>query len=337
MPDFLKTDLFHQTLLKPYEDGRANRLLIVSGYATPSMASYHLEKLVNLAGAPFSVDILVGMGKRDGILRTQKEGFENISQEYANLNCKYIISGMPVHSKVYSWCMDNDPICGFIGSANYTQTAFLGKNQREILGEYDAQACKMYFETLQPDAAEINDFRVEELLNEHSEMRRVQRPSEVPLEATTHSAVDVPPPTLEGSTVKLGFLKKDGSLPDGASGLNWGQRKGRNPNQAYIPIKAEVARKRFFPPKGQHFTVITDDNRVLICTTAQDSGVEGQGKAIETPRNNSLLGEYFRYRLGLSNGEKILLEHLQRYGRTDVSFSKIDDETYFMDFSPPVA
>ena len=56
-------------------------------------------------------------------------------------------------------------------------------------------------------------------------------------------------------------------------------------------------------------------------------------KAITTPASNALLGEYFRNRLGLGNGAYIEKRHLQAYGRMDVTFYKIDDEQYYMDFS----
>ena len=83
----------------------------------------------------------------------------------------------------------------------------------------------------------------------------------------------------------------------------------------------------FFPPIGQHFTVYTDDGKILICSRAQE-----RGKAIHTPHNNSLIGEYFRMRLGVPNGYPITIKHLQAYGRSDVDFYKIDEETYYMDF-----
>jgi hypothetical protein len=44
------------------------------------------------------------------------------------------------------------------------------------------------------------------------------------------------------------------------------------------------------------------------------------------------LGEYFRHRLGLPSGALVTKEDLIRYGRTDVEFYKIDDETYYMNF-----
>ena len=54
---------------------------------------------------------------------------------------------------------------------------------------------------------------------------------------------------------------------------------------------------------------------------------------MDTPHNNSLLGEYFRNRLGLPNGAFVTRQHLEDYGRIDVAFYKIDDENYLMDFS----
>lgn len=56
-------------------------------------------------------------------------------------------------------------------------------------------------------------------------------------------------------------------------------------------------------------------------------------KAITTPASNALLGEYFRNRLGLANGAYVTAADLRSYGRTDVTFIKIDEEHYYMDFS----
>ncbi|MDA3955804.1 MAG: NgoFVII family restriction endonuclease, partial [Oceanispirochaeta sp.] len=115
--------------------------------------------------------------------------------------------------------------------------------------------------------------------------------------------------------------------------LNWGhgeKRTRRNKNEAYIQLSPEVYKSDFFPKKGQHFTVVTDDSKLFICTRAQKKDTDGT--AIETPHNNSLLGEYFRNRLGLVNGAFITKNELQQYGRTDVTFYKFDDENYYMDF-----
>ena len=89
-----------------------------------------------------------------------------------------------------------------------------------------------------------------------------------------------------------------------------------------------VARTDHFPPRGEVFTIITDDDKSLICVRAQDGG-----KAIHTTQNNSILGMYFRYRLGVPGGSLLSRSHLDSYGRTDIDFYKIDEETYYMDFS----
>ena len=128
-------------------------------------------------------------------------------------------------------------------------------------------------------------------------------------------------------SVKLSLLARNGE-PGRRSGLNWGQRPNRNPNEAYIHLPRRIAKSGFFPLEERHFTAITDDRHQLILRIEQQND-----KAITTPARNSDLGEYFRNRLGLANGEYVSRDALDRYGRTDVAFIKLDEETYYMDFS----
>ena len=114
------------------------------------------------------------------------------------------------------------------------------------------------------------------------------------------------------------------------SGLNWGQRPGRNPNQAYLPITAEVHRSGFFPTPGTSFSLESDDGVIFECVRAQQDG-----KAIETPANNALIGKYFRERLGVESGESVAIWHLTDYGRTSIEIFKIAENRYFLDFSRP--
>jgi len=129
--------------------------------------------------------------------------------------------------------------------------------------------------------------------------------------------------------VTVSLLARNGNLPQ-RSGLNWGQRpeQNREPNQAYIKLPSTIYHTDFFPENTIQFTVLTDDGKTIICTRAQQNG-----KAIHTPHNNSLIGEYFRNRLGLASGDLVKESDLATYGRSDITFYKIDDETYYMDFS----
>ena len=112
------------------------------------------------------------------------------------------------------------------------------------------------------------------------------------------------------------------------SGLNWGQRDGREPNQAYLSIKVPITKKGFLPEKGSRFSLITDDNKSFDCVVAQDDR-----KAIETTDDNSLLGKYIRKRIGVQLGNFVTKQDLENYGRTDFSIMKLDDETFLFDFS----
>ena len=112
------------------------------------------------------------------------------------------------------------------------------------------------------------------------------------------------------------------------SGLNWGQRPGRNQNQAYLSVPAEVQRSRFFPEKGVEFKAIADDGTEFRFIRAQ-----ANGKGIHSLPANDLIGTYFRSRLKADSGELIVLTHLLIYGRTTVDFYKIDVDLFFMDFS----
>lgn len=125
----------------------------------------------------------------------------------------------------------------------------------------------------------------------------------------------------------ISLLSRSGDVGK-KSGLNWGQRGKRNKNEAYIPLPTKIARTGFFPLDEQHFTVLTDDRHQLILRVQQQGD-----KAITTPLSNAQLGEYFRNRLGLSNGAFVTKADLEAYGRTDVTFYKLDEEQYYMDFA----
>lgn len=113
-----------------------------------------------------------------------------------------------------------------------------------------------------------------------------------------------------------------------SSGLNWGQRPGRDKNQAYIAIPTNLQRSGFFPDTGIEFLMETDDGESWVCARRQ-----ANGKAIHTVLSNSIIGSYFRRRLGLEQEEFIVVEHLLSYGRTTVDIYKENDKKYILDFN----
>lgn len=129
--------------------------------------------------------------------------------------------------------------------------------------------------------------------------------------------------TLPLTTKRGGLI----SVPN-RSGLNWGQRPGRNEDQAYIPVPAYIQKLEFFPENGKQFFVEWDDGAQFEFVRAQFNG-----KAIQTPKDNAILGRYFRKRLGVDFGDPILLSHLLNYGRLDVDFYKENEKKFLADFS----
>ncbi len=319
-------NFYDDVLINPVREG-ADCLKIISGYATSAMAFHHLEDL-SKKDLSLKIILLVGMCSVDGISVSNHKGFQNIvSSKYSeNFSCSYLFKNPPVHSKLYIWTKKGSIYKTFIGSANYTQNAFSNK-QREVVAElYDSNVLD-YYNSLEADSIYCNHQDTEGMINIYNDRNYFRRAWIE--ESSQYSKVKLSNPVgVEKVTISL-LSNRTGDIQN-VGGLNWGQRAGRDPNQAYIQLPPEVYRSDFFPVRGTHFTVVTDDSKTFICTRAQKSE---EGHAIETPHNNALLGEYFRNRMGLSNGEFISRQLMERYGRTDVTFYKFDDENYYMDFS----
>jgi hypothetical protein len=321
----LKDNLFDRALIEPIRAG-ADTLYVVSGYATARMAVRHLTFAKSEFQKNIHIHLIVGMAL-DGLEKVNHAEFLKLEQGYygsdIQFECHYVITPPRVHSKTYAWFKAGEPVEGFIGSANYTQSGF-SKSIREVLTKIDAEKALHYYRWISADTISCQSSEVESTIPLYTSMefrRRVEL-AEAGISSLGES---------DSTNMKtLSFLDRvTGEVPE-RSGLNWGQRPehNRNPNEAYIHIPAAVQRSGFFPEIGVLFTLSTDDDKSLICVRAQ-----ANGKGLESPLSNRLLGEYFRNRLGLPNGAKITRRDLDRYGRTDVNIYKIDDENYRLDFS----
>lgn len=304
-------NLFSQALIEPALRHAKTRLQIVSGFATGSMAHRHLEELAK-RGANASIELIVGMTNHSGIEQAQHKVLCDLAQNGAygmDFSCRYIARSSPVHAKTYVWLDDSGPFMAFCGSANYTITGFI-RRQIEAVTQADPVLAAKFYEERLPYTIDCLDETVTDYVT-LTETRRVD-------DKTTKDMV----------TLSL-LVKRTGETHKAGGGLNWGQRSTRNRDESYIPIP--VQHYDFFPDIGEQFTVQTDDGFPFVFVRAQQ-----RGKALHTTQNNALLGEYIRTRMGLPSGEFITKQHLLDYGRTDVTFIKIDEETYLMDFSPSI-
>ena len=305
----LINNLFEEVLVLPATDAEIDRLQIVSGFATASMASRHMEQLADL-NHHVNIDLIIGMTRHSGIEKAQHLALQKLVKDKPfgmDFTCRYVVSGSPVHAKSYCWLKSGKPLIGFTGSANYTMTAF-GKNQVESMEITGGQEVAEFFKIVRRNTTDCLDPEIENkiVLTESRKINDEQDRDSVPLSLLT---------------------KKTGDTP-ARSGINWGQRENRDRNQAYIHIPAEIANSGFFPDRFEQFTVLTDDGFSFIMVRAQDSG-----KGLHTTQNNAILGKYLRQRLGVPSGEYVTKQHLEEYGRHNITFTKIDDETYLLDFS----
>ncbi|MCU7492385.1 MAG: NgoFVII family restriction endonuclease [Ignavibacteria bacterium] len=317
--------LIKSILIEPVKKG-ADSLFIVSGFASPTMASKHIELIEEKLKTHINISLLIGMCPDGGLPLKDHISFIQLSQSLSKnqFRCSYLYDPPAVHSKVYIWCKENTPVYAFCGSANYTQTGF-SECQLEVMQPCDPKEALGYYNFLEGKSIYCTHGEVDNYIKFYIPERTPKNYSTDEEKESMYTLSDV----SAFPRVTVSFLERGGDLPK-RSGLNWGQRPevGREPNQAYIRLPSSIYKTNFFPPRPVHFTVLTDDKKSIICARAQDNG-----KAIHSTLNNSLLGEYFRNRLGLPNGAEVRKEDLVRYGRTDVDFYKIDEETYFMDFS----
>lgn len=321
---FFFEDLFNEVLIKPLSMG-ADKLLIVSGYASANMVAKHADFAKRAGIEKLDIELIIGMGPQDGIQTINHNSFIGLEGRQDLLfQCSYIVDRSPVHSKVYTWLKGGVPFLSFTGSANYTQNGF-SKFSRECVALSSPINSNDYFKLLLKESVRCSDDpRKLDTIDFYTERRVLLNCGD--LDSATNQDDSSLTNNLESVTLRL-VEKRTGEVHK-TSGLNWGQREGRDPNQAYIPIPSEIAKTSFFPERGTFFTLETDDEKQIICVRAQDGA-----KAIHSTQNNSLLGTYFRYRLGLKSGQPVSVEDLENYGRNDVTISKIDEEYYFLDFS----
>lgn len=303
----ISSSLFEHVLLQPFRDG-ADELKVLSGYCGASMGARHIAKCDELDYGRIRSEIIYGMAPESGVPKSEHTGFQCLqtSQFPGRFNCQYVVAPPAVHSKLYVWTLGQTPIAAFAGSANFTLTAFFG-NRVETMVSCDPQEALDEFDVAKERALECTATDIE-------------------LSVVLHDSEHHAYAGLEHA--HLPFIDdRTGETPT-RSGINWGQRSGRDRDQAYLRILRGMVPTGFFPPRGQEFTILWDDGFEFIGVVAQDND-----KAVHSHPNNSVLGEYIRKRLGLPSGEYVTAEHFRAYGRDEVMVYKVDEGTYFMDFA----
>lgn len=307
----------HQTVL-------SDELVILSGYLGPNPVA----RLENL---PLNSTVIYGMYGDRGIQTRLHNALINTQINVPHVNIYY--SNVPIHSKCYIWKNQNIIQHALIGSANFS-TNGLTTPYREILAETT-------YDTFQPLDEYIDRVMTNSILC--TDIQEVRDGSNI-----------IQTPSIQISTqfCKMSLLDRNGNVPE-KSGLNWMFSTGHvSFNDAYIAIRKDYIRQypNLFPPK-QQFPNINHNGRLQrhndIIEIIWDDGMTMDGllegsqeergliypKQISSAPKKSLMGEYIRYRLGISSGAFVTKEDLLNYGRTDIDVSLLDEGIYYFDFS----
>ena len=312
-------DIAEKVLMNPLREG-ADELYVAASYATHTMLSWFLTNLELHQHQTLRIAMMIGMVPYNHLSVTVHDGFCALVRppyppQVERVECSYLYDYPAFHGNLNVWKKNGELFKAFMGSAPFIQSALTQHNVQESMTECDPEEAWTLYDSLVGRSIYCNHVEVEEYVQL------------VP----SHPVLDMELNLVAGldnyESVTLSLVTRNGS-PGNRSGFNWGQRPKKDLNEAYIPLPRVVASNGFFPPSYLHFTAITDDRKQLTLRVEQQND-----KAITTPERNSDLCEYFRNRLGLPNGAFVTRNDLEAYGRTNVTFYKLDDETYYMDFS----
>jgi len=316
----LEEIIFHRHLTVP-----SNELVILSGYLGPN-------PVARLANLPFNSTVIFGMYGDRGIQNSLHNALLNTQNTTQNVNIYY--STVPIHSKCYIWKNNHVIQHALIGSANFS-TNGLTTPYREMLAETT-------YDTFQPLHEYVDRVLANSILC-----------TDIVLSQQNRNIITTPSIQVSTQFCRMSLLDKSGNVA-GKSGLNWMFSEGHVAfNDAYIAIKKEYIRQypNLFPPK-QGFTtianiggrpnrhndvveIIWDDGTIMdaLLEGNQDENGLTYPKQFSSFPRKSLMGEYLRHRLGLSNGHFVTIEDLNRYGRTHIDISLLDEGIYYFDFS----
>ena len=203
-------NLYQETLLKPSNISLADKLYIVSGYASATFANRHLTDCNNI-----NVNLIIGMPGR----RSDHLGYLNLYKKFPQRFKGYYLTGSPVvHSKLYSWYKEKKPVLGFSGSANYSQPGFTPTQQINQLNIDDARQIKEFYDSLLQRSIEIPKYEFD--------------PNDLQVSKNLKATIagSVSPGTIRwdipNKRVTISFLDRQGRLPQ-RSGLNWRSEERR--------------------------------------------------------------------------------------------------------------
>lgn len=237
----LKNNSTQKILFTPLKK-EVDELYILSAYATPNMLSWYMKNIYHKTAVPIKINLIVGMVPFDNLSVSVHEGFQSIvsselPHEVASVKCSYVIDKPAEHANLFIWCKAGQPVTAFMGSANFVQSSFVGRHRNDLMNVCNPEEAINYYNSVIPRTVYCNHAEIEEYI--------ILRPTHPVLDLECNLVDELD----EYDSITLSLVTKSGE-PGTRSGLNWGQRRGREPNQAYIPLPSKIAKSGFFRLKN---------------------------------------------------------------------------------------
>mgnify|MGYP000260785399 CR=1 FL=1 len=257
----MKTENIAERILWNPLKKSADKLIIISNYATPATLGWFIEQLIEHKVHKIAIELFLSMTATEGIKPATHTAFikmikdskkDYIKKVITSLHCSYLYN-TTFNDVIYIWEKNGRPIQAFQGNASFTLSTFLDKNHQCLMTTFSLEEAYKIYQDCIDNSIYCNHSEIEEHIkilkshysfdNEHNCLTNNQNKY---IEKRTFS------------------LLKSGKSEIGArSSLNWGQRNNRDHNQAYIPIHAKCNAKDFFP-SHEYFFALTDDKHSLL-------------------------------------------------------------------------
>ena len=323
--DNLEEIIFHK-----HELIDTDELIIISGYIGPS-------PIKRLATLPFNCTVIYGMYGSDSISKRLHNTLVDILANSQNIKLYY--SKLPVHSKCYIWRQNGQIVSSLIGSANFSKNG-LTIPYKESLADvtFDSfKALGVYYDQILSNS-----------LSYDSDNIKLKCANSLKSTSTNSSIASISP---DSCTMTL-LDPHTNEVPE-KSGLNWQNSNAHvSQDDAYIAIRKDYIRNypNIFPPKQSSATslgngrlqrqndsveFIWDDGTVMegLFEGSQDIDNITYPKNLCSSRKKNELGVYIKQRLNLPKGSNISKNDLDRYGRTNIEITLLQEGVYYLDFS----
>lgn len=305
---------------------KSSHLKVISGYGSATFLNRVKNDFIHL-----NIELYLGMthqgiSEQDHALYTEWTKNSTLTQVY------YQISPIPNHMKVLIFENESKKYT-FVGSANFSENGFL--YQRELMTEINNDVSYLIDEQrenslLCTDSEVLNYvqlFKSQNAINMENQAVETLTNEEVQENKKVYISLNE---QLKQTQIIKPYknFSLEVVLPEKHSphwhtnGINaW--RENKQPHLLQTP---KLMFDKIFPSE-QMFEIYTDDGVKLIAKVA------GRFNSRKLCTENVNLYKYVCNRIGLQNNAPISYENLVAYGRTNMSFKRVDATTYIMDFS----